>query len=82
LIGDEAHAKSAPFVTWNEAQTAMLSAYRAQNWDKCKAAINVCREASAGKIDGYYRLIELRVSDFITSPPPPDWDGVHVAESK
>ena len=82
LVGDESFAQSGEFGAWNECQNAMLSAYRAQAWDKCTSAVASCRAAAVGKIDGYYRLIETRVGDFIATPPPADWDGVHVAMTK
>lgn len=82
LAGGEDYAQSREFTEWNDRQKSMLSAYRGQDWSKCKAAIAACREASNGRIDGYYRLIEARMDGFMAEPPPSDWDGVHVAMTK
>jgi adenylate cyclase len=60
---------------------AMLAAYRGQRWAEARALIAECRGINP-VLDPVYDLYETRIGVFETVPPPPDWDGVHIAESK
>ena len=83
LLGGETVLRSSPFIALAEAHAAMLSAYRAQDWDGAEAALARCREP--GDELGVARLYDLygeRVAGFRAEPPPPNWGGVHVATSK
>ncbi|MDX8399647.1 MAG: adenylate/guanylate cyclase domain-containing protein, partial [Gallionellaceae bacterium] len=53
-----------------------LTAYRAQDWDLAETAFRQHTDDSAAQayLD---RIIQLRIS-----PPPVDWDGVWVFETK
>ena len=83
LLGDERLAASASFQKLRDAQQALLAAYRAQRWDEADAAIAACRALGAEHaLDALYRLYAERVAAFRSAPPPPDWDGVHVADAK
>ena len=65
------------------AHEAMLSAYRAQNWDESEGALARCRE-HAGKYDleGLYKIFDERIGDYRNESPGADWDGVFVAVKK
>jgi adenylate cyclase len=58
----------------------MLAAYRARRWEEATAGVRECRcRASDLPLEELYRLHERRIAAFRAAPPPPDWDGVHVA---
>ncbi|RIL05206.1 MAG: adenylate/guanylate cyclase domain-containing protein [Proteobacteria bacterium] len=83
LLGDERLAASASFEKLRDAQQALLAAYRAQRWDDADAALAACVALGAERgLDELYRLYAERIRAFRATPPPPDWDGVHVADAK
>jgi adenylate cyclase len=61
------------------AQTRMLAAYHAQDWDAAEANLP---SISAGGLPVVADLYARRIQDFRRQPPPPDWDGVHISLSK
>lgn len=83
LLGDAGLAKSPGFLALLAQQNRFLAAYRAQDWDGAEAALVACRSNPlAAALHGYYRGMAERVAAFRSDPPPPDWDGVSVAEHK
>lgn len=40
------------------------------------------RSRAQGQLDGLYDLYAARITDCRLNPPPPDWDGVYVAQTK
>lgn len=82
LLGDERLAQSEEFKAWREAQTAMLAAYRAMNFDEAENKIAECRNLSAGRIAGYYTMYQERMTALKTNRPGTGWDGVFVATTK
>ena len=83
LLGDQEMAQEPEFEALESAHEAMLSAYRAQNWDESEGALVRCRE-HAGKYDleGLYKLFDERIGDYRNESPGADWDGVFVAVKK
>ncbi|MBN8980959.1 MAG: adenylate/guanylate cyclase domain-containing protein [Rhizobiales bacterium] len=74
LVGEE-HAP-----TWLIAYAEGLAYYRARNF---KVAIECFeRVLSMRKLDPPSEIMIRRCHDFIASPPPEDWQGTAVAESK
>jgi len=58
----------------------MLRLYRKQEWDKVELQLyNLQRMAPQTKL---YRVYADRVAYFRSNPPPADWDGVFVFETK
>lgn len=54
--------------------------YRAHQWDAAaKLFADLAREAPG---DGPVALYARRTREALDDPPPPDWDGVHVARTK
>lgn len=57
-----------------------LDLYRARRWEEALGALDaLAREAPA---DGPTALYRRRTRALLAEPPPPDWDGVFVAEWK
>ncbi|WP_421726159.1 CHASE2 domain-containing protein [Bauldia sp.] len=61
---------------------AMLTAYRAKDWDGADAAIAACRAIGVTALDAYYDLFASRVAVWRETPPQADWDGVFTATEK
>jgi adenylate cyclase len=61
----------------------MIEAYRARRWtDARRHAERAAKMSENINIAGLYDLYLNRITNFEANPPPKDWDGVHVAESK
>ena len=57
-----------------------LELYRARRWEEALRLLDaLAREAPA---DGPVALYQRRARALLADPPPEDWDGVFVAESK
>jgi adenylate cyclase len=84
LLGDIAVRDSATFGQLAEAQETLLSAYRGQRWSEARKQLGRCRETALTEwsLDALYALYEARIAAYEADPPPPDWDGIYVAESK
>jgi hypothetical protein len=50
-----------------------LAAYRARCWDEARRAFEAALEAVPG--DEPSKSLIRRIDDFVTKPPPDDWDG-------
>lgn len=57
-----------------------LHAWRARDWDTCAHLLGELRRANEEKV--LYRLYADRVVSLRVSPPPPDWDGAMVFDTK
>lgn len=83
IVGRAEVAQTSEFQEFQGLWQKLLSCYRAQNWSEATEIAGQCR-ALCGK----FRLADLvelyvtRIKQFEISPPPEDWDGVFVAESK
>ncbi len=83
LLGDEAVAVRADFAALATSHAAMLSAYRAQQWDVAEAALERGREGyTTFGIPGLAALFAQRIARLKTDPPGGDWDGVFQASEK
>ena len=58
-----------------------IEMYRAQEWDGAKAHIKKYAE-NIPSFKLYFELISNRIEAYIENPPPSDWQGVFVAETK
>lgn len=85
LLGDASLRDQPGFVMLQSANSAMRSAYGAQDWDAAEAALKeMAAQAAALNLDvaGYVALYNDRIAAFRAAPPETDWDGVFVATSK
>jgi adenylate cyclase len=81
LLGAADVAATPAYQELHRSHAAMLAAYRGRRWAEARALIAACRRIDP-TLDALYDLYETRMSVFETISPPPDWDGVHIAESK
>jgi adenylate cyclase len=71
------------FVQLRQLHDAMLAHYRSRDWPAANEMLERSRPlASEFGLTGLYDLYEARVRHFRDNPPPPDWRGVFVAETK
>jgi adenylate cyclase len=82
ILGDPAHAATPGFAELSAAHTAMLDAFRGQDWDGAARALDRCTACGVERLNGLYALYRERIAEYRTSPPGPDWDGVYVATEK
>jgi adenylate cyclase len=73
--GDEEALLAAP-------HSALLSAYRRQEWSAALRLLDDGRLAAARHLAPVYDLYRRRIAHFQIEAPPADWDGVYTAEEK
>lgn len=82
LIGDEQMALSDSFQEWKEMHARFLQDYRQLDFDGAAQALAQCRTLSAGRLSGYYDMMERRMETLKQNRPGIDWDGVFTATTK
>lgn len=83
LLGRPEDTADEGFVALRDAFAAMLTAYRAQDWDAAEAALAKAKKAGDPfGIDKLAALYETRIARFRETPPGAEWDGVHDAVEK
>lgn len=83
LLGDEAVRAQPDFAHLADVHTAMLAAYRAQDWPAALAALEEARASYAAfGIGGLGDLFAERITRLQADPPGPGWDGVFQAREK
>ncbi|MCP5396097.1 MAG: adenylate/guanylate cyclase domain-containing protein [Sphingomonadaceae bacterium] len=84
LMGDETLATDAQFADLSSGLSAMINAYRAQDWSGAQAALEGLVPATLSRfaLEPLAALYRQRLESFSTAPPPPDWDGAFTAQEK
>lgn len=82
LAGDEILRVQPEFLAIKSTFEAVLAAYRTLEWDAALGAIETFRKTDRFGLIGLADLYETRIRAFMANPPPPDWDGVFVAQTK
>lgn len=82
LIGDEQIAQSEAFREWKDKHQRMLALYRGLDLDAARHALAEARTLSAGRIAGYYDMMEERIESLEKNRPNDSWDGVFTATTK
>lgn len=59
----------------------MIEAYRRGNWGEARTALARCRAKAPG-LSLLYRVYDQRLIEYEKSPPPENWTGVNIAQSK
>ena len=81
LLGDEAMGRSEAFAQFRATHREMLDAYRQRKWDDAQVLLDHCRTMEP-LLGGLYDVYAARIGNFVEAPPPSDWNGVYIAESK
>ena len=85
LFGDEALAGIPAFQKLADLNSTMLTAYRAQNWEKAErllADMDAAAVAADVSLEVYTALYRVRLAEIKAMPVGPEWDGVFTATSK
>ncbi len=82
LLGDAEHAESKAFRDFRQAHQILLDAYQGGDMAGASEALMTVSALAPESMNGLYRVYADRLSIFAEAPPPPDWDGVFVAETK
>lgn len=83
LLGDESEAGSPHFVALKQAHSAMLNAYRKQDWSAAEMVLKGSKDAyDAFDLPDLRTLFLDRIAMLRSSCPPSDWDGVFEATDK
>ncbi|MEA2998898.1 MAG: adenylate cyclase [Sphingomonadales bacterium] len=83
LLGDEEVAAADAFKTFAVGHAALLATYRSRRWDEAAARLHEgSDQAAAYGLATLYARYEASIRACRDDPPPDDWDGVTVAQSK
>ena len=81
IVGDTDMATSDGFKGQQQAQDALLVAYRAQDWDKAESMAKNMAE-TYDFMAAYYEMLTTRIQSYRVTPPGEGWDGHYIALSK
>ncbi len=82
LLGDEAHKETPAFQELAAAQQGMLAAFRSQRFADAEAGLARIRAIGGAQYSTLCDLYARRIAAYRIEPPPDDWDGSSVAETK
>jgi adenylate cyclase len=83
LLGDERLAGDAEFKAFAASHAALLAAYRSRQWEDAETRVEQGRDqAAVYGLSTLYARYEASIRTCRDDPPPKDWDGVTVAQSK
>lgn len=83
LLGDEKFAQDADFIKLKNTFESMLASYRAMKFSEAANLLVACRRLKlSDMVDGLLDLFAERIAEYENTPPPADWDGVYIAQSK
>ena len=60
---------------YQQAHSDMMQAYRDQNWQYCRSALEGLVGRWNGELDSFYQDLAQRVKQYETEPPSDHWDG-------
>ena len=83
LMGTPERAADPEFKAMTAGVSAMLTAYRARDWDGAERALDgIAAKADMFGIVKFVTLYRERIATYRETPPPGNWDGVYQALSK
>jgi adenylate cyclase len=81
VLGDGAHAATPGYQTLRQRHDTLIDAYRGRDWDGARRLLAECR-ALEPRLDALYQLYAARIAAYEKDPPPADWAGIYLAETK
>ena len=83
LLGREEMAFDTRFQELHKLNSTMMYCYRGRDWKGALEAVESCRSGDQNfGLTAVFDLYSRRIQTFRESPPPADWTGVFVAETK
>jgi len=82
LLGRPELAETPDFAAHKKNHDALLSAYRAQDWNEAERMIGECRQSDSQNLAKLYGVYAARIAEFSANPAAADWDGVYIALDK
>ena len=82
VLGDEAARTTSEFAVLEQAHRAMLEAYRGRRFLEAKAMLPALEGLGGERLAHLYAVYRQRLAEYLHSPPPVDWDGRTIAETK
>ncbi len=83
VLGRGEMAKSEAFERLRAIVEEMIACYRDRDFAGAASVLARCRAADEGfGLEALFALYERRIDGFRQNPPPEDWDGVFIAETK
>jgi adenylate cyclase len=82
VLGDETMADTESFKAVAAQHQAMLDAFRARQWGRATSTAEALEAQAPAEIRDLYGIYLERIARLADEPPPIDWDGVVLAETK
>jgi len=84
VVGGAEIAEDPGFAALADRLAAARAAYAARDWDRAQTAFQALGNRRIGLIDpqGLAAAYLARIAAYRERPPPADWDGTHMADSK
>ncbi|MEM7058453.1 MAG: adenylate/guanylate cyclase domain-containing protein [Pseudomonadota bacterium] len=84
VLGHAPMLQDAAFQSFKSTLAHARAAYTTQQWHRAEDAFNAIGKMSVPTLDteALARTYLERIGEMIEFPPPPDWDGVHIARTK
>jgi adenylate cyclase len=83
VLGTEELSRQPMYRAVREATRELLESYRRREWDTARQILQRCASSFAAlDLMDFHALYQQRVEEFSLRPPPPEWDGAYVAQSK
>jgi adenylate cyclase len=83
LLGNREVTSEPAFLALCDRVSAMLMAYRSQDWDGALSALSSCPERiNRSDMTVFCELYKARIEAFKHNPPPLGWDGIATLQTK
>ena len=82
LVGDESWKADPKTSELRARHGEMLAAFRSRRFGEAGALLAEARAMAGAKLVSLYDFYETRIAEYKSNPPPADWDGRTLAESK
>jgi adenylate cyclase len=82
LLGDERVRSEAGFAELSAGQSRLIALYRTRRFAEAQVCLAELRRRFPGKLADVWGLYQQRIQHWQQTPPPPDWDGRAIADSK